>query len=138
MAHRDDAARSTRGPLIVAGVLLGLGLGGFADGIVLHQLLQWHHMLTSAGYPPDSVENLKVNTTWDGLFHATTYIFVAAGLVVLWRAGRIEHPRWSWRLLPATLLIGFGIFNLIEGLVNHQIHWSRGTVSLTWWIPRTW
>ena len=25
-------------------VLLGLGLGGFFDGIVLHQILQWHHM----------------------------------------------------------------------------------------------
>ncbi|TIP73091.1 MAG: DUF2243 domain-containing protein, partial [Mesorhizobium sp.] len=29
-----------------AGILLGLGLGGFFDGIVLHQLLQWHHMAT--------------------------------------------------------------------------------------------
>ena len=29
------------------GVLLGVGLGGFVDGILLHQLLQWHHMLTS-------------------------------------------------------------------------------------------
>src|SRR5687767_15168137 len=30
-----------------AGVLLGLGLGGFFDGIVLHQLLQWHHMVSN-------------------------------------------------------------------------------------------
>jgi uncharacterized membrane protein len=55
-----------------AGILLGLGMGGFFDGIVLHQLLQWHHMLTSAGYPADSVPNLEVNTFWDGLFHAST------------------------------------------------------------------
>ena len=33
-----------------AGILLGLGLGGFLDGIVLHQLLQVHNML-SAKYP---------------------------------------------------------------------------------------
>jgi uncharacterized membrane protein len=52
---------------ITAGMLFGLGLGGFFDGIVLHQVLQWHHMLTSAGYPPDSVTNLQVNTFWDGL-----------------------------------------------------------------------
>jgi uncharacterized membrane protein len=32
-------------------VLLGPGLGSFFDGIVLHQMLQWHHMVTSAGYP---------------------------------------------------------------------------------------
>ena len=35
------------------GILLGIGLGGFVDGIVLHQILQWHHMLSSEGdYPP--------------------------------------------------------------------------------------
>lgn len=49
-----------------AGILLGLGLGGFFDGIVLHQILQWHHMATSAGYPADSLENLKLNTMLDG------------------------------------------------------------------------
>jgi uncharacterized membrane protein len=34
-----------------AGIWFGLGLGGFFDGIVLHQILQWHHMLTIAGFP---------------------------------------------------------------------------------------
>ncbi|MFN6514127.1 MAG: DUF2243 domain-containing protein [Nostoc sp. CreGUA01] len=29
-----------RTPLIIAGIVLGLGLGGFIDGILLHQLLQ--------------------------------------------------------------------------------------------------
>ena len=27
------------------GVVLGIGLGGFVDGIVLHQILRWHHMV---------------------------------------------------------------------------------------------
>ncbi|HEX2265802.1 MAG TPA: DUF2243 domain-containing protein [Solirubrobacterales bacterium] len=30
-------------------MLFGLGLGGFFNGIVLHQLLQRHHIVTSAG-----------------------------------------------------------------------------------------
>ncbi len=34
------------------GLLLGIGLGGFVDGIVLHQILQWHHMLTDEGSFP--------------------------------------------------------------------------------------
>ncbi len=34
---------------LAAGVVLGLGLGGLVDGILLHQILQWHHMLSSAG-----------------------------------------------------------------------------------------
>ena len=73
------------------GILLGLGMGGFFDGIVLHQLLQWHHMLTSAGYRADSVPNLEVNTFWDGLFHASTYVFVLLGLLVLWRTAHRTH-----------------------------------------------
>jgi uncharacterized membrane protein len=118
-------------------ILLGLGLGGFFDGIVLHQLLQWHHMLTSAGYPADTVENLEVNTFWDGVFHASTYAFVVAGLVILWRRAGQRHFRWSGKLLPAGLLIGFGLFNLVEGLVNHQIlgiHHVNETAPREHWI----
>ena len=53
------------------GLLLGVGLGGFVDGIVLHQILQWHHLLTSEGsYPATTVAGLEANTLADGLFHA--------------------------------------------------------------------
>jgi len=50
-----------------AGILLGIGFGGFVDGIVLHQILQWHHMLTSEGsYPATTVAGLEANTLADG------------------------------------------------------------------------
>ena len=74
-----------------AGIFFGLGLGGFFDGIVFHQILQWHHMATSAGYPPDTIENLEFNTLLDGLFHAATYIFVVLGLLFLWRTAHRGH-----------------------------------------------
>lgn len=61
---------------ILSGIFFGLGLGGFFDGIVLHQILQWHHMLTSAGYPANTLDNLEFNIVWDGIFHASTYLFV--------------------------------------------------------------
>ena len=99
-----------------AGVLFGVGLGGFFDGIMLHQILQWHHMVTSAGYPPDTVENLKLNTLLDGLFHAATYIFLLAGLILLWRTARRRHLRWSSKLLAGTMLIGFGAFQRGGGI----------------------
>lgn len=35
--------------LTIGGLLLGLGLGGFVDGIAFHQILQWHHMLSDYG-----------------------------------------------------------------------------------------
>src|SRR5512145_2025561 len=111
----DDNGGKQRDFPISAGILFGVGLGGFFDGIVLHQVLQWHHMLTSAGYPADSVPNLEINTLWDGLFHVSTYMFVALGLAILWRAAHRTHVRWSGKLLVGTMLMGFGLFNLVEG-----------------------
>ena len=122
---------------VAAGILFGLGLGGFFDGIVLHQVLQWHHMVTSAGYPATTVENLEFNTRLDGLFHAATYVFVLLGLVALWRGAQRTHLWWSWKLLCGTLLIGFGLFNVVEGLVDHQLlglHHVNETVPREQWI----
>jgi len=120
-----------------AGILFGLGLGGFFDGIVLHQVLQWHHMLTSAGYPADSVQNLELNTLFDGLFHASTYIFVVLGLIILWRTAHRSHLWWSWKLLFGTILTGFGIFNLVEGTIDHHLlglHHVNETVHQDQWM----
>ena len=120
-----------------AGILLGLGLGGFFDGIILHQVLQWHHMLTSAGYPPNSVANLEFNTLWDGIFHLSTYIFVVLGLIILWKRAQRPHARWSGKTLLGTILMGFGIFNLVEGTVDHHLlglHHVNETVTSEQWI----
>jgi uncharacterized membrane protein len=39
-------------PSKASGLLYGLGLGGFIDGIVLHQILQWHHMVSDVSRYP--------------------------------------------------------------------------------------
>jgi len=44
---RSTAPDGSRSRLTAPGIILGVGLGGFLDGILLHQVLQWHHMLTS-------------------------------------------------------------------------------------------
>lgn len=103
--------------------VLGLGLGGFIDGIVLHQLLQWHHMLTgdSGGEPMDTVAGLEANTLVDGLFHMATWVLVAVATVLLlnaWRRGELAPP---WRAHVGLLLAGWGVFNLVEGLIDHQL-----------------
>lgn len=121
----------------LAGILFGLGLGGFFDGIILHQVLQWHHMLTSAGYPADSVANREFNTLWDGIFHLSTYVFVLLGLIILWKRAHKTHVRWFGKLLAGSMLLGFGIFNVVEGIVDHHllgIHHVNETVPPEHWI----
>lgn len=119
--NHSERIETPAGPLLVAGIVLGIGLGGFFDGIVFHQLLQWHHMLTSHGdYPMNTVPGLEVNTTWDGIFHSATWIAVVAGLVLLWRLDRRYDLRWSW-VLAGALLMGWGAFNLVEGVIDHHI-----------------
>jgi uncharacterized membrane protein len=124
-----------KGPLLAAGVLLGIGLGGFADGIVLHQLLQWHHMLSSRVDANDLV-GLKYNMVWDGLFHVLTWVMTAAGLGLLWRAVKQGRAPWSTRQLVGSLLLGAGLFDFVEGLVDHQIlglhHVHPGEGELAW------
>ena len=110
---------SPRAPSFV----LGLGLGGFIDGIVLHQILQWHHMLTgdNGGEPMDTVAGLETNTLVDGVFHMATWILVAAATVLLvsaWQRGELAPP---WRTHFGLLLVGWGVFNLVEGLIDHQL-----------------
>ena len=107
--------------LTFAGLLLGVGLGGFFDGIVLHQILQWHHMLSSEGdFPVDTVAGLEKNTLADGLFHAATLLATTIGLVLFWKATR-DGGQVSGRRLGGLMLAGWGIFNLVEGLIDHQI-----------------
>ena len=125
---RDGAAvvRRLRGPAIV----LGIGFGGFFDGIFLHQVFQLHHMLSNTPddrfgigpYPVTTVQGLQVNTLWDGLFHVACYAFALAGLAWLWRRWRQVDPvRPPWTLLLGGLLAGWGIFNLVEGVVDHHV-----------------
>ena len=106
--------------LITAGVILGLGLGGFFDGIVLHQVLQWHHMLTATS-PPTSVGSLELNTLWDGLFHTMTYVFTIVGLFLLWQGVRAANALPPTRALVGALLMGWGTFNLVEGIIDHHL-----------------
>jgi uncharacterized membrane protein len=148
--------------MIAAGILLGLGLGGYFDGIVLHQILQWHHMVSHVGrYPTTTVAGLEANTLADGLFHAATYVFTVAGFIVLWQTFKDPQLQWSGRAFVGLLLVGWGLFNLVEGIIDHhllQIHhvkensahrtawdleflaWGALMVVGGWWLARreTW
>jgi len=121
-----------------AAFLFGLGLGAFFDGIVFHQVLQWHHMV-SAWYPPTSLENLRLNMRWDGAFQGIAYLFVVGGIALFWRKASTRELYWSSEMLIGGLLYGWGCFNLAEGLVDHALlgmHHVNETVSVSqqpWW-----
>ena len=105
---------------IVPGIVLGLGLGGFIDGISLHQIAQWHNM-GSAVVPPTTMEAMKQNMAWDGWFHVATLVLTVVGIYLLLREARAGTPLPGAGAFTGQLLLGWGIFNLVEGLIDHHL-----------------
>lgn len=104
-----------------AGIILGVGLGGLLDGILLHQVLQWHSML-SARLPPDTMANMKTNMAADGFFHAVMLFATVTGVVLLWKVLKRRHELPpSGTAFTGYMLAGWGWFNLVEGTINHHI-----------------
>ncbi len=100
-----------------------MGLGGFVDGILLDQVLQWHPTLTGdgGGEPMDTVAGLEANTLADGFFHVTTWVLVALGIALMtraWQHGELAPP---WRAQTGLLLVGWGAFKHRRGPIDHQL-----------------
>lgn len=103
-------------PFTTACIVLGIGLGGFIDGILLHQVLQTHEMLSNK-IPATDYVGKSVNMFWDGIFHAFCLIVTLIGIILLWKTTK----RGPGRLLFAGLLSGWAIFNIVEGVIDHQL-----------------
>jgi len=62
-----------------------------------------------------------------------------AGIALFWRKASKRELYWSTEMLVGGLLVGWGVFNLVEGLVDHAllgIHHVNETVSAVqrpWW-----
>ncbi len=121
--------------LIVAAILLGLGQAGFFDGIVFHQLLQWHHMFTNIE-STDTVSGLELNTLGDGLFHLVNWLLTLAGLVLLWLTVRRDEVELSTSVFIGAFCMGAGMFNVVEGILSHHVlqihHVKPGTHQLAY------
>jgi len=97
-----------------AAFLLGVALGGFFDGILLHQVLQWHHLLSNV----QAVQELRWQLLADGLFHALMYVLAVAALWRLWRRRAQAGPA-SWLL--AVVLAGFAAWHGLDALLSHWV-----------------
>lgn len=107
-------------PLTTASMVLGIGLGGFIDGIVFHQVFQLHEMLSNK-IPATDYVGKSVNMFWDGIFHFFCLLVVFTGIVLMWKLLHRKDADHSGKLLGGGLLSGWGLFNIVEAVINHQV-----------------
>jgi uncharacterized membrane protein len=104
----------------LAALLLGVGLGASFEGIVFRQILDWHQML-SAVLPPDTPPAMRLSKLAEGWVQLAAWVVIAAGVFVLSWTVRLAGRVPSTRSFFGYLMIGWGSFNLGEGLINHHL-----------------
>jgi uncharacterized membrane protein len=105
------AGRRTGPSLLWPGVLVGVGIAGTLDEVILHQLLGWHHFYDRS--------TPTVGLVSDGLFHLLSTAVLVLGVIQL-----VERRHTSPdppRLAIAGILLGAGCFNLYDGTVQHKL-----------------
>ncbi len=103
------SSQSTRN--VWSGVFFGVGLAGFIDEVVFHQLLHWHHFYDRA--------TPAIGLVSDGLFHAVSWVATVVALLMF--ADLRRRRAFHRQLWLAGLLIGTGGFQLYDGLVQHKL-----------------
>lgn len=78
-----------------ASVLLGIGLGAFFEGILLHPIA--------------------------GPYYLVAWLISVAGVFLLWSAVRGPGPLPPGRTLVAYALVGWGGFLMVEGIARHDL-----------------
>ena len=95
-----------------SGLLIGVGLAGTLDEVLLHQLLHWHHFYDRATPAAGLVS--------DGLFHLVSTLLLGVGLYQLWHERVQPYPGWVRRLW-AGICSGAGGFNLYDATIQHKL-----------------
>lgn len=118
-----------------AALLLGAGFGAFIDGIVLHQVLQWHAMISSVLAPVDLAAS-KANMFWDGIFHLYSWLAALTAIILIVRELPHVERQARHRIIAGGMLAGWGYFNVVEGIIDHHIfqihHVHPGVGEMAW------
>lgn len=118
---------------LASGIVLGVALSGFFDGILLHQILQWHHLLSLV--PGPTYQDPRVQIAADGMFHALMYGLAVLGLVLLWMGP--DRRRSGDLMLWRSLALGFGGWNLFDIVLFHWVlEWHHVRLDTT--TPVAW
>lgn len=108
------------GVVLLGSGIFGFGLGALVDVVVFHFILQWHHLLSSF-YEPGTLDGLRTNVYFDGIFSLVVIAVMLVGAGVVWRAvNRSAEPHSPVRVLGG-LLVGAGLFNVFDGIVDHYV-----------------
>ncbi len=94
------------------GFMIGIGLVGTLDQVVLHQLLGWHHFYDKS--------TPAVGLASDGIFHAASTVLLLLGGYLLFRNRRRLVDNEAGRAW-AALLLGGGAFNFYDGTIQHKL-----------------
>jgi uncharacterized membrane protein len=116
------AADGPRGSML-AGVLMGIGVAGFVDEAVFHQLFHWHHFY--------DLSTPSWGLISDGVFHAASWFCMVGGLFLF--ADLRRRDIWDRYRHGSGFCFGLGGFQLWDGTVQHKwwhLHEIRYHVSL--------
>jgi len=103
----------------VGAVMIGIALAGFFDGILLHQVLQWHHLLSLV--QGDALRDIRTQILADGLFHVLMYVLAGIGLWLLWRGRAATIRPGTDAALLASFFLGFGAWQFLDVILFHWI-----------------
>lgn len=107
-------------PAPVAGAwVLGFALGGFVDGILLHQVLQWHHLLSLV--PGEALRDIRAQILADGAFHVGMYAIAVVGLWMIWRRRAGLSGTGADRRVAAGAAFGFALWQAVDTVVFHWL-----------------
>jgi uncharacterized membrane protein len=108
----QQAGRTLRdGAPIFTGALVGIGIIGFLDEVILHQVLQWHNFY----WATDQAGRVLT----DGIFHVVSTGLLLWGTYRVWRYDQAAPGQL--RALVAGIFLGGGGFNLYDGVVQHAL-----------------
>lgn len=116
MTVLGDGVALGGGKTVTGWLLIGFALGGFFDGILLHQILQWHHLLS--GLSNSVASDLPFQLLADGLFHLLMYVIAVLGGMVLLRYRSPEETSGS---VLRPVLFGFGAWHLLDAFISHWV-----------------
>lgn len=101
-------------------MVIGFGMGGFLDFMLLHLVLQWHHMISNR-VPPTSLQALQQNIFWDGVGQSLMWLITLVGIYLLLGAAQRRDTLPTTLRFTGLFLLGWGTFNLLDGVVNHHL-----------------